>query len=65
MTDCIECGLEEVDPARVALGYKTCPTCGEAAARAETQRKVKRVAIAFPKGAYQYITDDTNLGDLG
>ena len=63
--DCIKCGLEEVDPRRIALGFKTCPTCGEAAARQETNRKRSRIAIAFPKGAYQYITDEHPLEDLG
>lgn len=63
--DCIKCGMEEVDPKRVALGYKICPTCGEAAARAEAERRKGRVAIAFPKGAYQYITDNHPLEDLG
>jgi len=63
--DCKECGIEELDPRRVALGYETCPTCGEAAARAEAEKRKGRVAIAYDKGAYQYITDDTDLGELG
>ena len=63
--DCKICRIEEIDPRRSALGYNTCPTCGEAAARAETEAKKGRVAIAFPKGAYQYITDDATLEDLG
>ena len=33
--DCIKCKIEEVESARVALGYKVCLTCGEAAAREE------------------------------
>jgi uncharacterized protein (UPF0212 family) len=63
--DCIKCRIEELDPRRVELGYKTCPTCGEAAARDEAERRKSRVAIAFPKGAYQYITDEHPLEDLG
>lgn len=63
--DCVCCGIEEVVPGRVALGYNTCPTCGEAAARVEKEAKKRRVAIAFPKGAYQYITDEHPLEDLG
>lgn len=63
--DCIICGIEEVDPRRLALGYKTCPTCGEAAARDVAESRKSRVAIAFPKGAYQYITDEHPLEDLG
>lgn len=63
--DCKKCGLEEVDPRRVALGFTVCPTCGEAAARVEAEKRKSRIAIAYPKGAYQYITDTHNLGDLG
>ena len=63
--DCIKCGIEEVEPKRVALGYKICLTCGEAAAQVESERRKSRIAIAFPKGAYQYITDEHPLEDLG
>lgn len=61
---CIKCGIE-VDPRRLKLGYKSCLTCGEIAAKAEAERKKGRVAIAFDKGAYQYIPDNYNLEDLG
>ena len=63
--DCIKCRIEEVESARLALGYKTCPTCGEAAAREESNRRKTRIAIAYPKGAYQYITDTLDLENLG
>ena len=63
--DCSNCGIEEVSSGRQALGYKICLTCGEENAKVESQRKAGRVAIAYDKGGYQYITDDTNLGDLG
>lgn len=63
--DCPICEIEEIEPARLALGYRTCLTCGEAAAQAEVDRKRMRIAIAFPKGAYQYITDEHPLEDLG
>lgn len=63
--DCVKCRLEEVDPRRIELGFNTCPTCGEAAAREEITRRKGRVAIAYDKGSYQYITDDTNLKELG
>jgi len=60
-----KCRMEEVDPRRLALGYTVCLTCGEAEAKLESQRKRGRVAIAYDKGGYQYITDETDLGDLG
>jgi len=63
--DCPICLIEEIDPRRLALGYKTCLTCGEIAAKKESEHKAGRVAIAFDKGPYQYITDDTDLGELG
>lgn len=63
--DCPICQIEEIESARLALGYRTCLTCGEAAAQAEVERKKSRIAIAFPKGAYQYITDEHPLEDLG
>lgn len=63
--NCPQCLMEEIDPKRVALGYKICLTCGEAAAQLESIVKSKRVAIAYDKGTYQYITEDTDLGDLG
>lgn len=63
--NCKICKIEDIDPRRIALGYNTCPTCGEAAARQEIERKKQRIAIAFPKGAYQYITDEHPLENLG
>ncbi len=63
--DCPVCKIEVIESARYALGYRVCLTCGEAAAQAETEHKKGRVAIAYDKGTYQYITDDTDLGELG
>ena len=63
--DCIKCGIEEVESGRAALGYKICLTCGETKAKTEAERKSRRVAIAYDKGGYQYITEDTDLGELG
>ncbi len=63
--DCIKCGIEEVESGRRALGFTTCLTCGEIDARQESDRRKGRVAIAYDKGAYQYITDETKLEDLG
>ena len=60
-----KCDMEEIAPARLALGYTTCLVCGEKDAKIESQHKAGRVAIAYDKGGYQYITDETNLQDLG
>jgi hypothetical protein len=57
--------MEEIDPRRLALGYTTCLTCGAEEAKIESERKSRRIAIAYDKGAYQYITEETNLKDLG
>jgi len=63
--DCPICLIEEIAPARWALGYKTCLTCGEIVAKKESERKSRRIAIAYDKGSYQYITENTDLGELG
>ena len=63
--DCIKCGIEEIESARAALGYVTCLTCGEKDARHEASLKSSRVAIAYPKGAYQYIADGDDPKDFG
>jgi len=63
--DCIKCGIEEVESRRAALGYKICLTCGEIEAKKESEQKSRRVAIAYDKGGYQYITEETDLGELG
>lgn len=63
--ECPVCMIEEISSGRYLLGYRTCLTCGEAAAQEETAAKSQRVAIAYDKGGYQYITEDTKLEDLG
>ena len=60
-----KCEMEEIDPARLALGYTVCLTCGEIEAAALAEKKAGRVAIAYPKGGYQYITEETDPADLG
>lgn len=62
---CPKCDMEEIPKARIALGYTTCMTCGEIDAKALSDKKRNRIAIAYPKGAYQYITDEYPLEDLG
>jgi len=62
---CPKCDMEEIEPKRLALGYTLCLTCGEAAAQAEVNRRRSRIAIAYPKGAHQYITDTIDLEGLG
>jgi hypothetical protein len=63
--DCPICEIEEIEPARLALGYRTCLTCGALDAEKETEAKKKRIAIAYDKGSYQYITEETDLTELG
>ena len=53
---CIKCDMEEVSQPRLALGYNICLTCGDEEAKKEIEKKTKRIAIAYPNGAYQYIT---------
>ena len=54
MAICIICYSNYPDK-RKSLGYKTCITCGDKAAKEEAARKSKCVAPLFNKGAYQYI----------
>jgi hypothetical protein len=63
--DCIKCGMEEVESGRLAIGYRICLTCGEQEAQVESERKSRRIAIAYDKGAYQYITDADDPKDFG
>lgn len=62
---CPECLIEEIAPGRVALGYRTCLTCGEGHAQVEKVAKSRRVAIVCNKSGYQYITEETDLRNLG
>jgi ribosomal protein L37AE/L43A len=62
--DCVICE-EDVDPRRVALGYKVCLECGEELAEFERARKAECSAPAFNKGAYQYVTSLDMARDLG
>jgi hypothetical protein len=53
MTAVCTCG-EDIDPRRVALGYRVCIWCGEESARQE--RKGWTVVQEYTKGNYQLVT---------
>lgn len=55
---CPECG-GYVDPRRVALKYRLCLECGEAAAK-----QVKRCVVPMNKVAYMMVTDMETLKQL-
>lgn len=61
---CIGCG-DAVPEQRAELGFRTCLSCGEAAAQKEAERRKGQVAPLFNKGAYQYITSESQLHDIG
>ena len=63
MAFCVECD-EEYSDKRMALGYDTCLDCGRKEAIQEARRKAKRVTVAYNKGGYQYMSDDTIKNDL-
>jgi len=50
---CVECG-DDIDPRRVAIGYRVCLWCGEEAAT--NARKGWTVVQDCPKSNYRYIT---------
>jgi len=62
--DCVICE-EDVDPRRVALGYKTCLECGGRVAEQARARKARSSAPAFNKGAYMYVTSRRMALDVG
>lgn len=64
MAECQECG-EEYSDRRAALGYDICLNCGEQVAHQQALEKAKRVAPAYNKGGYQYITSETDVDTLG
>ena len=56
---CTCCYAERVPPMRSRLGYKTCLTCGEAAAKT-----VKHTVAPMNKSNYMLFTDATLLKQL-
>jgi len=61
MTDptCPVCHIEDIPLQRYRLGYKTCLTCGERAAK-----KVKHTIAPMPKSNYMLFTDLSLLKGL-
>jgi predicted nucleic acid-binding Zn-ribbon protein len=64
MAICVECGKQFSDK-RKALHYDTCLECGEELAQMEAHKRKLRIAPAFNKGAYQFITSIKMVKDLG
>jgi ribosomal protein L37AE/L43A len=56
---CTECLFERVAPARVKLGYRTCLSCGEAAAK-----RVKHTTAPLSKSNYVHISSRDTLKQL-
>ena len=57
-TPCATCG-DDIAPARYALGYRLCLSCGDQSARA-----VKRCVVPMNKVAYMLVTDRETLKQL-
>ena len=64
MAKCQKCD-DEYSDRRKELGYETCLRCGEEDAQDEIENKKGRIAPAYNKGAYQYITSEAMVKDLG
>lgn len=54
------CG-DEIDPRRSALGYRTCPVCGDREARRVNAR---RCVVPLNKSNYMLITNYAELTQL-
>ena len=57
MTHCVRCG-DNIDPRRVALGYRVCILCGEEAAREE---RAGWTIAPLHKSNYVLLTDKRDL----
>lgn len=55
---CVVC-KDDIDPRRAALGYRTCPHCGEISARRE-----RHCVVPMPKSNYILVTDPSLLRGL-
>lgn len=55
---CTKCG-EPISAGRAGIGYTTCLSCGEQDAK--QARMGWCISIPYSKGAYQLITDPTDL----
>lgn len=53
------------EPSRSPVRYSGDMLEREQAAQEEIERKKRRVAPLYNKGGYQYVTDETDLSDLG
>lgn len=58
MAECVNC-RDQFSERRAALGYKTCPTCGEKGAKS-----VKHTIAPLHKGNYVVISDRADLVGL-
>lgn len=56
---CTSCYAERIPPARARLGYKTCMSCGEAAAKT-----VRHTIAPMSKSNYMLFTDPEMLKQL-
>lgn len=61
---CFKCG-DEIEETNWKTGYRGCFACREKNAQKEAAKKAKRVAPAYNKGAYQYLTSKQMVKDVG
>jgi hypothetical protein len=60
---CPSCHIEDIPLPRYRLGYRTCLTCGEAAAKVERRQKAS-MCIPLNKSTPTYISDVNLLRQL-
>ena len=64
MATCVRCGSQYSDK-RLAIGYRTCLSCGAQSATEESARKARCSAPAYNKGAYQYVFSTEEARGVG